>query len=241
MSTAAHDLLPAEAGAPPASAEPAFMSRIRLRAQRRVLWLRRLWAADAGGALGLAISHNEVDRILADPGALARAERAFEEGDPGARALGPAIEAADRAAAADERLALFRAAFDLGDAEVDLLTLAVAVEIDPWMRRVFGYIHDDATAGLATRWLARQLFSWAGSDPQGDVGPDAALVRWRLARPADGQTSPWSIAAGWVADPHVARCLAHGLSLDARLGDAVRLVTPAPPPRAVSTRRRSPR
>jgi AAA+ superfamily predicted ATPase len=236
MTTAPRDLLhedavdlPADAVADPVAApaaEPAFMARIRLRARRRVLWLRSLWAAEGDGALGLAISHNEVDRILADGADLARAERAFEEEDSAARALTPAIEAADRAAAADERLWLLRAAFDLGDAEVDLLTLAVAIEADPWMRRVFGYIHDDATSALPTRWLARQLFSWPLDT---EVGPDSALARWRLARPADGQTNPWSISAGWVADPHVASCLLHGVSLDPRLGDAVRLVSPAAP------------
>jgi AAA+ superfamily predicted ATPase len=223
MSTVPRDLL-SEAAIRPASAlprEPPFLTRIRLRAQRHVLWLRRLWAVDAGGALGLAISHNEVDRILGDVGALAEAERAFEEGDPDAGALAPAIEAVDRAAAADERLTLLRMAFDLADAEVDLLTLAVAVEADPWMRRVFGYIHDDATSGLPTRWLARQLFRW----PDGiEVEPDTALVRWRLARPVDGQASPWSVSAAWAVDPHIARCLLHGVSPDPRLGDAVRLV-----------------
>jgi len=33
--------------------EPPFLTRIRLRARRRILWLRDLWAADATGGMGL--------------------------------------------------------------------------------------------------------------------------------------------------------------------------------------------
>ena len=148
------------------------------------------------------------------------AELAFHDSDPEARALAGPIQAADAATADDEVLGRFRREFGLGDAEVDLLTLAVAIEGDPWLGRVFGYVHDDATSCLATPWLAQQLFQWpAGAE----VGPDAALVRWRMARPAEGQTSPWSVTASWLADPHVASCLLRGLSLDPRLAGAVEL------------------
>ncbi len=204
--------------------EPAFLTRIRLRARRRVLWLRSLWAGDATGGQGLAISHVEVDRVLADPDQLARAELAFYDSDPAVRDLDAPIRAADLATAADEILGRFRLDFGLRDPEVDLLTLALAVEADPWLRRVFGYIHDDATSSLPTPWLARQLFQWpAGTQ----VGPDSALLRWRMARPSDGQANPWSVTASWVIDPHIATCLLHGISLDPRLGGAARLVPPS--------------
>jgi AAA+ superfamily predicted ATPase len=229
MSAAPNELSSVEAvdllGADPAI-EPAFMARIRLRAQRRVLWLRRLWAADAGGGLGLAISHNEVDRILRGAGELADAELAFHTSDPEARALAEPIRAADAATAADDLLGRFRRAFVLNEAQVDLLTLAVAVEADPWFRRVFGYLHDDANSGLPTPWLAQQIFLWPGG---AEVGPDSGLVRWRLAHPIDGQASPWSVSASWMADPHVASCLLRGVSLDPRLAGSVHLSLAAIP------------
>ena len=203
------------------SDEPAFMARIRLRARRRVLWLRQLWAADSGGNMGLAISHGEVDRILLGAGELARAELFFHHNDPEARELAGPIEAADAATADDELVGRCRREFGLGDAEVDLLTLTVAIEGDPWLGRAFGYLHDDANSCLATPWLAQQLFQWPAA---AEVGPDAALVRWRMARPADGQVSPWSVSASWLADPHVASCLLRGLSLDPRLTAAIELL-----------------
>src|SRR5262245_43092190 len=142
------DLLITIAGEP--ALEPAFLTRIRLRARRLVLWLRRQWAGDAAAAGGLAISHGEVDRILADADERVRAERTFYEADATARELMAPILAADLAIAGDDALGRLRRDFALGDAEADLLTLAVAVEADPAFRRVFAYIHDDAAMGLPT-------------------------------------------------------------------------------------------
>ena len=207
-----------------AAREPAFVTRIRLRARRRVRWLRSVWALDDGAAMGLAISHGEVDRILRDSDARARDERAFYDGDPDARALAAAIAAADGATAADAHVDRLRRAFGLGDAELDLLTLAAAVEEDPWLRRVFGYLHDDATAALPTPWLARQLFDWPA---EASIGADSALIRWRLAQPTEGQASPWSMTASWIADPHAASCLRRGASIDPRLASAARVIAPS--------------
>ncbi len=206
--------------------EPAFLTRIRLRARRRVLWLRNQWAPETAGAMGLAISHDEVDRILADAALAGRAERAFYASDPAAAALAAAIDDADRATAADELLARLRSDFALGDAEVDLLTLTVAIEADPWLCRVIGYLHDDATSHLPTPWLAQQLFQWPATTR---IGPDSGLLRWRMARPAEAHASPWSITAPWLADPHMASCLLRGISIDPRLAGAVRLVVPSVP------------
>jgi AAA+ superfamily predicted ATPase len=205
------------------SIEPVFMSRIRLRARRYVAWLQHLWAT-APGALGLSISYDEVDRILADPGDVARRELAFYADDPTARELFAAIHNADLAARSDATLARVRRDFDLSPAEVDLLTLTVAVEVDPWLRRVFCFIHDDATAGLPTPWLARQLFQWSAA---AQLGPDCGLVRWKLAQPLEAQPTPWSTTAAWAVDPFIASCLTHRMDIDPLLGDTVRLALPS--------------
>lgn len=201
-------------------AEPPFLARIRLRARRRTLWLRQLWAreGDAGG--GFAISHQEVDRILAEPSELARSEALFYATDREACELDARIREADAASGNDEHATWLRAAFDLSQAELDLLTLAAAVEVEPWFRRVFGYLHDDATQSQPTPWLARQLFQWQAP---ASFGPDCNLIRWRLCRPAEGQPNPWSITAAWVVDPHIAAYLRSGAGLDPRLAGAAEL------------------
>ena len=197
-------------------------ARAKLRARRHVLWLRHLWESTPG-ALGLSISFEEVERLLTDDDSTLAAA-AFLESDPQASALAGPIRDADLVAATDPMLEQLRVTLELDDAEIDLLTLTVAAEADPWLRRVFAFIHDDATSPLASQWLARQLFNWA---PTTRIGADSGLVRWRLARPADGQQSPWSITAGWLVDPFVPRWLSGGASLDPDLGPAIRLVLPS--------------
>ncbi len=53
--------------------EPAYVARVRLRGQRRVLWQRALGALPIDGPG----TGDEMDRILADPTGLAAAEAAF--------------------------------------------------------------------------------------------------------------------------------------------------------------------
>src|SRR5438045_1824426 len=90
---------------PPAQsfAEPTFLARVRLRAQRRVLWQRYWWAnSNTGAGQELAITAEEVDRILTAPETQAQAEEAFYATDSEAAALNCQIAIADRQMAADE-------------------------------------------------------------------------------------------------------------------------------------------
>lgn len=204
------------------SAEPAFMTRIRLRARRRMIWLRHLWGKNLQDAeQGLAISHGEVDRILIGTERDASAESAFYETDTTVRLLNGQIHAIDRWIINDEAWERLHRDFALSQAEIDLLMLAVAVEVDPLLRRVYGYLHDDATASSATPWLAASLFQW--SSPI-DFGPDTALVRWRMAWPLEGLVNPWTITAPWMADPQMVSWLTHGGALDPAVGPAMQFV-----------------
>src|SRR5882724_7391372 len=122
----------------------AVVERIRWRARRLVLWMRYLWSQGLlGTEQGLAISHVEVDRLLLDPDSLAEAERSFYQNDESAAALQLPIDAADEALLRNENWVALRQCFDLTDAESDLLSLAVAAEIEPGLRRVYAYLHDD--------------------------------------------------------------------------------------------------
>src|SRR6266403_718670 len=206
--------------APPA--ESSFLIRIRLRARRRVLWMRALWESGLTAAdQGLAISHGEVDRALSDPGQVAAAEASFYRSDPEARELLQSVAVADARAAEDPAWAPLREEFGLSDTDTDLLSLAAAVELDPGLRRVCGYLHDDATACYATQWLAAARFQW----PPGTVaGPESSLVRWGLARPLESANNPWGPTAPWIVDPHVVMWLNRGTRLDPALGRAVFIV-----------------
>jgi hypothetical protein len=92
---------------PVRGAEPLWLTEVRLRAARRVLWLRHLWSGrQYEGEHLLAISHSEVDRALAPPGEAAAA------------ALNPAVARVfgyllDVTEAADPTPALAATLFDL--------------------------------------------------------------------------------------------------------------------------------
>jgi len=208
-----------------AAVGPAFLERIRLRARRRALWMRVLWSNDGNAATqGLAISHAEVDRILADHGEITRAEKAFYQQDAAALQLSAGIEAADRVAESDEGWNQLRCEFGLTAAETDLLAMAVALQVEPMLGRVYGYLHDDANAKYPTPWLAAHLFGWRSIS-----GPsrESALVRWHLARPLTGADDSWGIAAAWTADTQITNWLLRRDWHDPLLGPAVSMVPAA--------------
>jgi hypothetical protein len=210
--------------------EPAFMRRIRLRAQRRALWMRNYGTAElAFTEQRLAIAHAEVDRILAGIDQQRRAEILFYAEHPLARQLGPAIELADRAWQEDKAWSRVRKAFALSEPELDLLALTVAVEIDPMLRRAYGYLNDDATACYPTPWLAASVFQWPALMR---FTPAAPIIAWRLARPVEGSVNPWGINTPWAADEHVAGWIAEGCQLDPLLRGIVGERCGAEPPPA---------
>lgn len=178
------------------------LERIRLRGYRRVLWQRCLWEQTGQHpAQGLAIPHEEVDIAFLNLDNKV-SETAFYTSDPAAKGLSSRIGKLEEEL--QERhegpLVDLVSLFSLTEAEADLLMLCVAGEIDPRLRRLYGYLHDDATYCAATPWLARMLFAW---DETGYVSSESSLVRWLLASPRPGEEEPWSPTARWSVDPRI--------------------------------------
>lgn len=200
--------------------EPAFQARVRLRARRYTAWMRFLWAADAGEpGQGLAITHDEVDQALSDRFAPAEAEFYANNGRG---QLEQSIREADAHAALDPTWGRLRREFGLTQPEIDLLSLLVAAEADPTLWRVYGYLHDDVRACHVTPWLAARLFEWETGE---GVGPESALVRWRLAWPVEGAGNPWALTSQWVVDPHIVAWICRGPRYDPTLGSVVQVVS----------------
>ncbi len=183
--------------------EAPFLSRVRLRAQRRARWLQACWNTD-GNDSRFAITKNEVARILADPAEVSERERALYQVDETSRVLSRLIEQADQQAASHPYWNAVRKLFYLADAEADLLALAVCVAVDPPFGRVCAYLQDDATATQATPLLAAALFQWpAGTD----IPASSALAKWRLARPSEIAAVTNAPNGPWKADPQVVQWL----------------------------------
>jgi ATPase family associated with various cellular activities (AAA) len=193
-------------------ADPGWLTEVRLRATRRVLWLRHLWAMHQyGDEHMLAISHSEVDRTLASQAEAYGAEQAFYASDERAAAVSARI-AALAGQPRDARLEHVIATLGLSPADTALFMLAVAAAADPGLARVFGYLLDTTEATDPTPSLAATLFGLIGEPPP---GPDSALVRWLLAEPVVTGHHAYACGTGWRADALLLRSLlgrtaAHG-------------------------------
>jgi hypothetical protein len=177
--------------------EPGWLSEVRLRAARRVLWLRELWSAHRyEGEQLLPISHSEIDRALLAPGSLEAAERAFYREDERAAVLTKQISAL-RDGPPDPAWRHLCQTLGVGPEEQTLLALGLAGAFDPSMKRVFGYLLDLSEPADPTPALAGALFDhtrWC------TPGPDSALVRWLLARPLRDGRDPYTSSTAWEAD-----------------------------------------
>jgi hypothetical protein len=185
-------------------AEPCWLTEVRLRASRRVLWLRHLWAMHHyGDEHMLAISHSEVDRALASQTEASEAEQAFYTSDELAAAVSARI-AALAGQPQDARLGHVVDTLGLSPMDTALFTLSVAGATDPVVARVFGYLLDRAEAADPTPSLATTLFGLAGEPPP---GPDSALMRWQLAEPVVTGHDAYAFSTGWRADALLLRAL----------------------------------
>jgi AAA+ superfamily predicted ATPase len=187
--------------AEPVPAEPAWLAEVRLRAGRRALWLRSLWADSRyPGEDVMAISHSEVDRAIEPalrPGELVAEEHRFYREDPVAAAVSAALGRL-QATGPDARWDHLTRTLGLSVPEAGLLALALAAEAAPEMRRVYGYLSDDTGPVDASPALARALWAWA---PGLRVDAGSALLRWRLAWPRDTSPDWFAADSQWVADP----------------------------------------
>ena len=171
------------------------VERVRARARLQSAWMERLWSeGQTGMDQGLAITPGEVRRILSDAPTLAsRYEQFLAEPDP--NSLLRATEDADAALASDPFWQHLAQTFDLTAPELDLLSLLVAVELDPHLARVLAYLADDTRATAPTLLIASTLFDWA--DNPSPAMPN--VLRWRLAHPRAGEPA-WRANSTWQAD-----------------------------------------
>jgi len=177
--------------------EPGWLTEVRLRTVRRALWLRSLWAASLyAGDQAMAISHSEVDRATKSAGEVAQEERRFYREDAAAAELS---EVLDRLLAAepDARWDHLTRTLGLSALEANLLALALAAEVAPEMRRVYGYLSDGTEPADASPGLVQVLWDWA---PGLRLDARSALLRWRLAWPRGG-SDPGAAEGRWIADP----------------------------------------
>ncbi len=217
----------AAAAAAAADLDPSLervLARLRLRARRRVAWLRRLWAEEGAPAGRGVIGHGEVDALLAGRDAPA-AEAVFHATEPDLAEIDRRLAALEEAIAAetDTPLAELTRTFGLGAAERDLLEAALAAALEPGLGRLFAYLADGAGPAAVTEELVARLY---GHGRGGLWEPDSPLARWRLVERRAGAGGESAIL---VLDPAVRDWLAGRRTLDAELVGIAELRPPRPP------------
>jgi len=180
--------------------EPRWLTEVRLRARLRALWCRELWTQlRYDGEEALAISHSGVDAALAAGPDLRGAEQMFYDHDGLAQ-----VVRAELALLAehgpDPRWVELCNTLGLERAEQELLALALAAELEPALRRVYGYLEDETLPLDPTTALAADI--WGRPLPL-RLDNDSPLLAWALVRRADPAGDPASPGTAWIADPLV--------------------------------------
>jgi MoxR-like ATPase len=193
------------------------LALVRLRCRRLATWTEQL---RRGGGIspdqGRTITGNEVIRRLS-PHTADADESAFFAQMP---SVATEIEDAERHLADDPFWRGMIKAFALTRDEADLLALAIAVELDPGLSRVYAYLHDDAGTTQATVWLAARL-----ADRKPTPIDTINLRRWLLALPDDVSAAD-RLLTPWQADPVLPRALHGSFWTDPALADALELIRP---------------
>ena len=154
--------------------------RIRIRAKRRIAWLRKLWAEEGESGGKIAVTHAEIDTHL-DGRDSPEAEAAWFASDESVRVLNRDLSEleADLGADRDSRLGQLAHIFGLNKEEFDLFQTCLAVLLDPSLARVYAYLHDHAGRGYPTEQLTLRLF---GYGRRSLWNPESPLCRWQLLK-----------------------------------------------------------
>jgi ATPase family associated with various cellular activities (AAA) len=160
--------------------EPLWLHEVRLRAMRRVLFVREQWRSSSyPGEEHLAISHSEVDRAFTPSPFINDLASSFYRTHEKAASLSAAIDQLAQEPA-DEVWSHLIQTLGVAPQEENLLRLALAAAADPRLGRVFGYLEDGTTSSGATMALADQIFDTPGARVP---PPSSAVWQWRLLEP----------------------------------------------------------
>jgi SpoVK/Ycf46/Vps4 family AAA+-type ATPase len=200
----------------------AIIDRIRAHARLQSAWMERLWSEGQTSAdQGLSITPGEVNRVLTDPSTVAERYELFLA-EPAPRELLVATEETDKALASDPFWQNLAQTFDLTAYELDLLTLLVAVELDPALARVIAYLADDTRATAPTLLITSTLFKW---NPEAQSAM-TNILRWRLAHPLGGEPA-WRGQSPWQVDEALVRSIQEESWTDPTLNQWLKMVEPA--------------
>jgi AAA+ superfamily predicted ATPase len=154
-----------------------ILTRVRLRARRRVAWLRKLWCEESPGGEPV-VTHAEIDSHLDDRDA-PEAESEWYASDESVAQWNRDLADVEAAMAADDdsRLVMLCRIFGIEEQDIDLFQACLAVSLDPALSRVYAYLQDHAGRGYVTETLVARLF---GHGRCCVWSPESPLRTWGL-------------------------------------------------------------
>jgi hypothetical protein len=201
----------------------AMLQRVRLRARRRIAWLRKVWT-ESGKENPANDYHSEVDGYLNnadDP----QAEADWLAGEEDLEDWNQALAATEQRLArdSDSRLALLVRTFGLNQAETDVLHACLAIALEPNLGRVYAYLQDHNGRDYVTEALVARLFGYGRCLP---ISTESPLKTWGLVVANSGRPGE---QPRLECDPFVRNWLLGVDDLDEALMGLARVI-PAPDP-----------
>lgn len=200
------------------------LQRIRLRAKRRITWMRKLWREEGDSGGQLAVTHAEID-IYLDHRDSPEAEYNWYVSDDTIRQLNRELGEVEAKIAADKnsRFTKLHQIFKLSQEESDLFQLCLAIKLNPSLARIYAYLHDHAARGYATEELALRLFGYGHNSLW---RTDSSLAKWGLIIEKEAAPGEPSLLK---CDPFIAQWLLGHEGLDESLAD-IAMFYPTQPP-----------
>lgn len=135
------------------------LSRIRLRARRRIAWLRKIWLESKDSNSKSFDLHTEIEGYLNNydrpesEAAWLSTEKSLQHWNNELAEIEQTIEEDKHS-----RFALLHHIFGLSREESDLFQACLAIAIDPKLAHIFAYLQDHAGRGYVTEELVARLF-----------------------------------------------------------------------------------
>lgn len=195
------------------------MERLRLRMERRLLWLRACWQAeDAGAALTIGESgfHEDSSASKSLAGRIAELSAVLQE---------------KRACEGPSSLDLLSELFRLNEFERLLVLLCLAAEDQPAFVTLFAAVHGDTQLRHPTFDLALSVFCQGTEDKMAArsvLTPASALRRFRLVTGLETQQGPSRSLRPLALDERIADYLHGWNQIDESVAQIVRPVRPVP-------------
>lgn len=187
------------------------LKRIRLRARRRIAWLRHLWQG-SNEAETTHNYHTEVD-VLLDNKDTPEAEYHWLRHKRRLTKLNEAIGHVETALMRhkDARLTILSSLFSLTDEEKDVIQACLGIAVEPNLGKIYAYLQDNQTSVYATETLVSRLFGHGYSLP---LSAESPLKTWGLIQEKEmGKGEPTCL----ICDPYIRNWLLGISNLDKSL------------------------